>query len=263
MKRVARIFVIVLVTVTGLGAGLTYTWVLDPVEYYDTAPDSLYIEDKLVYLALIGDLYVYEGDLAKARGRLGELGVEADGPILADLIESYLDSGGQPEDVRNLARLAEALGANGGVLLVFGPGSTPAPQPTPTPTAPPGASPTPFPSATPLPSFRLVEQTAICADPGLPGQIAIWVQDAEGNELAGVEVVVSWIAGQDRLFTGLQPEQGMGYADFEMSPDVEYDVTLADFGGDAALGLASTLSPGICPSGTVALNWRLSYQETP
>lgn len=265
MKRSAPI-ILAVAMVVGLAGGLLYTWILDPIESYDSTPDTLRAQDKFVYLAVIGDLYAYEGDLARAEARLAELGVEADGPVLAGLIEQYLDSGGQAEDVRNLARLAEALGASGGVLLVFASAPTPSPEPTPTiQTQPgsqqPGVSPTPAPTVTPAPSFRLAEQTAVCADPGQPGSIAIWVRDKDGNELAGVEIVVSWSTGQDRFFTGLWPERGVGYADFEMAPEVEYDVALAGFKGETAEGLTADLSPGLCPTGTIALDWQVSFER--
>lgn len=238
-----------------------YTWVLDPIEVGDSSPDALRIQDKFVYLALIGDLYAYENDTARAEARLAELGIEADGSALAGLIEQYLDGGARPEEVRNLARLAEALGASGGVLSVFA--SAPTPSPAWTPTSPqPGRSATPAPTATPGPSFRLAEKTAICADPGQPGQIGVWVRDVLGSELAGVEIVVSWASGQDRFFTGLRPEKGVGYADFSMSPDVEYEVALAGQWGTVAQGLSSDLSPGTCPTGTLALSWRVVFEKT-
>jgi hypothetical protein len=261
MRRAALVL-LALSAAAGLAGGLFYTWIVDPVEYYDTAPDSLHIQDKLTYLALIGDLYASEGDLAQTRARLADLDIEADGPVLAGLVEQYLDAGGRPEEVRNLARLAEALGASGGVLLVFASAPTPSPGVTPTTPIQPGVSPTPAPTATPAPSFRLVEQTQVCADHGRPGQIAVWVQDARGNELAGVEIVVSWGMGQDRFFTGLRPDKGAGYADFEMSPRIEYDVAVAGFKGDVVQGLASDLSSGTCPTSTIALSWRLTFQRT-
>lgn len=265
MRRSTLVFM-GLAAIAGLAGGLFYTWVIDPVEYYDTAPDALYAQEKAIYLAIIGDLYAYEQDLDKAQARLAELGVEADGAVLAGFVEQYLDSGGRPEEVRNLARLAEALGAHGGVLLVFGPELVPSPTPMPpTPTTPPGIEASPFPTVTvtATPEFRLVDRTAVCAAAGQQGQVSIHVQDAEGKEMAGIEIVVSWATGQDRLFTGLRPQLGIGYADFEMSPGTEYSVSLADFGGDVAEELSSALSAGVCPTGTVALDWRLTFQESP
>ena len=261
--RWSRVALFLVAMGAGLAGGLLYTWVLDPIEWYNTTPNALRTEDKLVYLAFIGDLYAAEGDLSQAEARLARLGLEADGPVLAGMIEQYLDGGGQPEEVRNLARLAEALGASGGVLLVFGSApTTSAEVVTALPTLP-GASPTPMPTATPVPSFRLVEQTTVCAEPGRMGRIAVRVQDTEGRELPGVEIVVSWATGQDRFFTGLRPGQGAGYADFDMQPQVEYDVALAGFKGDMARRLTSDLSAGVCPTGTVALDWRVTFQQLP
>jgi hypothetical protein len=262
MRRVTLALFVVAV-VAGLAGGLFYTWVLDPVEYYDTAPGSLSIEDKMVYLAVVGDLYAYNQDLEAAKARLAKLNVKANGQAVADLIEQYLDGGGQPEEVRNLARLAEDLGASGGILLVFGGVSTKSPALPPTTTAQPAASPTLLLTVTPAPTFRLIEQTAVCAEPGRPGKIKIWVRDGEGNELAGAEVVISWATGEDRFFTGLRPEEGAGYTDFEMSPQIEYEVALVDFRGDVAQGLSADLSAGTCPTGTQALDWRLTFQQAP
>jgi len=109
----------------------------------------------------------------------------------------------------------------------------------------------------------MVEQTTVCAEPGQAGRIAVRVQDTEGHELPGIEIVVSWGTGQDRFFTGLRPEQGAGYADFDMQPQVEYDVALAGFRGDMARRLTSDLSAGVCPTGTVALDWRVIFQQLP
>lgn len=265
MKRSAPIILAVSMVV-GVAGGLLYTWILDPIESYDSSPDTLRAQDKFVYLAIIGDLHALEEDRPQAEARLAELGVEADGLVLAGLIEQYLDSGGQAEEVRNLARLAEALGASGGVLLVFAAAPTPSPEPTATlPTQPgaqqPATSLTPVPTVTPAPSFHLAEQTAVCAEPGQPGSIVVRVWDEAGNGLAGVEVVVSWSAGQDRFFTGLRPELGTGYADFEMVPEVEYEVALAGFNGETAQGLVSDLAPGLCPTGTIALGWQVSFER--
>lgn len=266
MRRIALV-VFFLAAAAGLAGGLYYTWMVEPVEYYDTWPDSLRSRDKALYLALVGDLYVYEGDLARAEARLAELGVTADGPTLADFIEVYLDGGGRPEAVRNLAHLAEALGASGGVLLVFAKEPTAAP-PSPAPAADPlqpgaSASAAPPASPTPAPTFELVERTSLCAAPGRAGQIAVWTQDAQGQPLPGIEIVVSWAAGQDRFYTGLWPERGAGYADFEMAPATVYEVSLADYRGDAAQELASDLSPGLCRPGVEAVDWRLTFQQSP
>ena len=262
MKRAVPV-VLLLALAAGIAGGLVFAWTVEPIESYESAPDALRLKDKYVYLALIGDLYVKEDDLARAESRLATLGIEAEGPVLAGLLTDYLEAGGRPEDVRNLAHLAETLGASGGVLNVFAlePVSSPGPTDTVAPqeTTPPTVAPSP----TPAPTFLLAEQTAVCAEPGRPGSILVWVRDAEGNGLPSMEIVVSWGTGQDRFFTGLRPELGNGYADFQMAPEVKYDVTLAGFRGDMAEGLSSDLVPGVCPTDTLALDWRLAFQQVP
>ena len=81
--------------------------------------------------------------------------------------------------------------------------------------------------------------------------------------MANIEIVVSWATGEDRFVTGLKPDQGVGYADFEMSSGVEYDVTLADYGGEIARELTADLAPGLCPTGTMGLDWRVTFQQMP
>ncbi|MBN1658815.1 MAG: hypothetical protein JXA93_10455 [Anaerolineae bacterium] len=259
MKR-AIPALLLLATAAGAAGGLYYSWVVDPVDYIDAPPGTLRASDRQVYLALVADLYAYNGDLDLARDRLAQLGVPAAGAALAAEIEAYLGAGGRPEDVRNLAHLAEELGASGGVLMVFasGPAGSPAvtPQAAPTSASPPVAL-----SPTPRPSFLLVEQTALCAEPGSPGQISVWVQDAAGEPLAGVQVVVNWDGGQDHLFTGLHPNRGLGYGDFRMAPHTEYQVSLAGLYSDVARDLASDVAPGLCRTGVRAVDWRLTFQQ--
>jgi hypothetical protein len=255
--------VLALALAAGLAAGLFFAWGLVPVAYQNAAPESLEPEQKLVYLALVGDLYATEGDLERARLRLSDLGVETDGSTLAASIKQYLDSGGRTEEVRNLARLAQDLGASGGVLLVFG--STPkvstpvATETTETTPLPPTFELTPTPGLT----FRLVERTATCAPARQPGTIVVRVRDAEGNGMAGVKVAVSWATGQDRIYTGLRPELGPGYADLQMSPGVEYEVSVADARSDVAHGLTAELAAGVCPTTSLNLDWEVVFQQAP
>ena len=82
-----------------------------------------------------------------------------------------------------------------------------------------------------------------------------------GAGLPGMQLVVSWSMGEDRLYTGLRPKKGKGFADFEMKPQVNYDVTLAGYHAGVAEGLRSELDAGICPTDTIALDWRLIFQR--
>lgn len=263
MKWWLILIVVVLLVAIGLAGGLFFAWGFDEAEGFEAAPETLRAEDKLVYLLMIGDLYAYEQDLDLARDRLDLVDVEAGGDALAGYLEQYLDGQGRAEDARNLARLAQDLGASGGVLVVFRPEPLPTAQPTATPATLSDASASAVLTPTPVPGFRLAEKTAVCAGPDLPGKISVQVWDAAGEGLAGVALVVTWSQGEDRLFTGLRPDEGPGYADFEMSPGIEYQVSLVDLPGDVAQALTSDLASGDCPTDTVAIDWRLTFQQEP
>jgi hypothetical protein len=56
----------------------------------------------------------------------------------------------------------------------------------------------------------------------------VHVQDAAGDGVPGVQILVVWDNGQDRFFTGLKPELGAGYADFTMEPDTTYSLQLIE-----------------------------------
>ncbi len=93
---------------------------------------------------------------------------------------------------------------------------------------------TPLPTRTPTPSpgtpFVLQESTFVC-DQSLNGPlIQVIAEDAAGEGVPGVEVVVNWEGGEDHFFTGLNPELGLGYTDFTMTPGVVYTLRLADGG---------------------------------
>lgn len=262
MKR-AIPALLLLAVAAGIGGGLYYSWVVDPAAYVDTPPDTLRVADRQVYLALVGDLYAYDGDLDLARERLAQLGVPADGAALAAEVESYLDAGASLEDVRGIAHLAQELGASGGVLLVFASGPVAQPSATRPATVPAGttSTATPTPTPTPRPTFLLVEQTALCAEPGAAGKIGVRVQDTTGEPMAGVEVVINWSGGQDHFFTGLHPGQGSGYGDFRMAPRAEYEVSLATLQSEVARGLASSVPQGLCHEGIRAVDWQITFRQ--
>jgi hypothetical protein len=73
-----------------------------------------------------------------------------------------------------------------------------------------------------------VGQQQIC-DPHL-GQplIQVVTENANGDQIPGVEVDIVWDSGFDHFFTGLKPDLGAGYGDFTMTSGVVYSVHLAE-----------------------------------
>lgn len=93
---------------------------------------------------------------------------------------------------------------------------------------------TPLPTRTPTPTpaapFILLERTFICDQNLSAPLIQVIAKDGEGQEVPGVEFIVSWEGGEEHFFSGLKPELGLGYADFSMTPGVTYTLHLMDGG---------------------------------
>ncbi len=100
-----------------------------------------------------------------------------------------------------------------------------------TPT-PPGAiapSPTPpalfVPTSPPSRSYSLIATSNFC-DTELSGLIEVFVQNFNGQGVPGQPVRVRWDSGESTFFTGLKPERGSGYADFEMETGMGYIIEM-------------------------------------
>lgn len=133
---------------------------------------------------------------------------------------------------------------------------TPSPQPTHTPTPTPLApspSPTSSPESTGTPAIptptpplvyrlRLSEQELICRPEQIP-HIEVVVRDERGEGQPGVVVWLTLPGGADRAVTGLKPENGAGYADFNAEPGVGYTLSV----GDLAMPLVTDLRIRPCP----------------
>ena len=70
------------------------------------------------------------------------------------------------------------------------------------------------------------------------------IKDERGEEVAGVEVWLMWPGGADRAVTGLKPQAGAGYADFNAEWGVNYSLGTSELG--RPLVTALRLEP--CPT---------------
>ena len=229
----------------GLGLALLYAWVISPVQYIDTAPNTLRADYRAAYAQLAARAFIEDRNLGRARTRLALLGLTNPAPDVVTLAQNA-SIAGDPDGAHALALLASAL--EGTPTVVAGvspeaetpgpaataPSATPTPSETPLPTdtvvpsITPNLLPTRTPSPTPLSAFVFVGQQQIC-DP-LLGQplIQVVTENANGEEIPGVEVDVVWDSGFDHFFTGLKPDLGAGYGDFTMTSGVVYSVHLAE-----------------------------------
>jgi hypothetical protein len=264
----------------GLAIGLFYTWVVNPVQFYNTDPVDLRPMHKETWIQLVAAAYRQDGNLDRALSRLAGLKDPLIGQTVADITERAIQSGKPAPRIRALAALADALGARTDPMMIylatpeatlfytatplpptptFAPTSTPTGTPTPTatptrmPTTAPTASASPTtrptrtlqPTATQIPPYYVEVRRRICTDEREVPRIEVIVQTKDSAGIPGVEIWVTWAGGVDRFFTGLKPDLGLGYADFDMTPGSEYALSV----GDPNLQILSGLRVETCLPG--------------
>lgn len=93
----------------GLGLGLLYGWVINPIEYVDTTPGTLKADYKADYVLMVAESYWKDGDLPAAARRLALL---QEMP-LSDLVYKALlfgqKAGYGDQDLALLQELRQAL----------------------------------------------------------------------------------------------------------------------------------------------------------
>ncbi|MEN4043206.1 MAG: hypothetical protein ROW39_12720 [Anaerolineaceae bacterium] len=240
--------------VTGLLLGLAYAWVINPGGLVDTSPDRLAPAFKDHYRSMIALAFESNGDLGRARGRLGLLKDEDMVSELSAQAQRILAQGGSPQEAQALAALAAALG-----------GPSPAPAATEPPENDAGARqeiPAPAtvltPGADANAAFALRQRDLLC-DPSLEeGTLQIDVVDASGRPAPGVRIVIRWESGEETIATGLTPSISPGFADYVMRPGEVYRVQVG------AGNIVPDLSTQSCPGSSGADfqgGWRLLFVQ--
>jgi hypothetical protein len=247
----------------GIGAGLLYTWIIDPVREFNTAPWQLQDEAREKYVIAVVLRYAYHYDLQDTQNQareqvLQQLRAELRpdqnvGAMLADIacnidvVPRKVDSPAELHMMGMMEQLYRSLGASGcadGKYWAIQATPTPPPtlQPTPTPSPTPEATKTPQPSPTDLPVVVPTTLTPTALPPGSyvagtaqllgcapdrPGLLEVRVFDRNGEGVPGIPVQVTWSGSEKQVFfTGLKPGKSPGYADFEMEPGRSYSVSL-------------------------------------
>ncbi len=254
-------FALLLGLLLGSAGGLAYAWFLNPVDLINIGPDQLLPGDQRAYVLLISEAYLQNYDLERARARLSALRVRDVASLVSEQADRALLNGDDPREIRALAALAEALGANPLAAEVFS-GTVQPTSPTtpvtitatfegmptltptsenPTATAAP-ATPTLIPTSTFLTGSELdlIALERLCEDSYPAGRLEVYVRDSLGRGIPGLEIHVDWEGQQDRFFTGLKPEVDPGYADFQMEPGKMYTVTLVGL-AEPVVGIDSSL----------------------
>ncbi len=268
MKSLRQFFLpLILALLIGFGIGLAYSWLISPVKYVDASPALLRDDFKDQYRIVIAASYASAHDLERARARLNLLGDADSIGALSAQAQRMVGSSESDKNKQLLALLANDLQkgivsipatsapfatetktanttiATSSTKVSAQQTSTPELiKETATPTAETIQTPfamlaftlTPRPTFTSIPNvgapFALAAQDTVC-DPGIQsGLLQFTLIDSRRRQIAGVEIIVTSIAGEDHLFTGFKPELGNGYADFVMQENTSYSIRVVEGG---------------------------------
>jgi len=105
MARWTRFFFAILV---GIGLGFMYGWMINPVKYVDTTPDTLRIDYKTDYVLMVSEAYQGDRDPALAIQRLAQLG---DKEPVDWVYQAILFAQQNNYTDQDLSRMQELLGA--------------------------------------------------------------------------------------------------------------------------------------------------------
>jgi hypothetical protein len=106
---------IVLALLAGIGIGIAYGRYVDPVDYFDTSPDTLRADYKADYVLMTAEAYQAERDPGLAARRLAIFGTKSAAGIAADGLAYARSHGFSDAEIAILQELVTALQAWSGI----------------------------------------------------------------------------------------------------------------------------------------------------
>jgi hypothetical protein len=113
--RSTRWIFIFLALIVGVGMGLTYGWVIDPVDFFNLTPDTLRADYKADYVLMTAEAYRVEQDPGLAARRLAIFGAQSPSTIATEGLNYARANGFSDSDVVLLQELVTALQAWSGI----------------------------------------------------------------------------------------------------------------------------------------------------
>jgi len=227
------------------------------------------------YIVVVAGLYGLDGDVERARARLGLLALPDAANTVADMAERFKAEGRGDPLVVDLATLARALGAEREVLLPYV--ATPTPPPPP---APAGDAPPPLPTVDwdSRMSYKLEPAVKLIPAEVQPGQTywrlirAYWQDPEEGHDKYHIYVNVLNKDGVPITQPIIIENGGKTTVPAEPKPDVEYLInypmsgTLGSYtcsvAGDIPSDRVAGLGLGFSKGGKDHTSFYLTFQET-
>jgi hypothetical protein len=104
--RIIRIFWFLVAIILGLVGGMYYGWVVNPVKYVNTTPDSLRYDYKADYSLMVAEVYQDEQNLTLAARRLSLISTDPPGRQVQRSIVAGREIGYSPQDLELLEKLS-------------------------------------------------------------------------------------------------------------------------------------------------------------
>ena len=110
-----RLLFIIISLAAGIGMGLAYGWVVNPVDFYDLTPDTLRADYKADYVLMTAEAYRVEQDPGLAARRLAIFGAQSPASIATDGLTYARAHGFADSDTAMMQELVTALQAWSGI----------------------------------------------------------------------------------------------------------------------------------------------------
>ena len=114
MKSTRWLFILIAL-IAGIGIGLAYGWVIDPVDYFDLTPDTLRADYKADYVLMVAETYHADQDPALAARRLAIFGSQSPSTIASQGLAYARTNGFSDADIALVQELVTAMQAWSGI----------------------------------------------------------------------------------------------------------------------------------------------------
>jgi hypothetical protein len=203
----------------GLIVGIIFAWIIWPPKVATVGPANLSDENKAEYRLLVALAYASSGDLGRANARIALVGDNDPARTLASQAQIALADSSTQREARALASLATDLSNfSANVESTSVAVNTPNPEDQ-------GALATPFQTDGDT-NYELSSQELLCESASTPPLLKLFVFDERNQPQAGVKLSMNSDEGEDEFFTGERPDFGPGYAEYEMTPQVVYTLSI-------------------------------------
>jgi hypothetical protein len=114
MKSTRWLFILIAL-IAGIGIGLTYGWVINPVDFYDLTPDTLRADYKADYVLMVAETFHADQDPELAARRLAIFGSQSPSTIASQGLDFARSNGFAESDIALIQELVTAMQAWSGI----------------------------------------------------------------------------------------------------------------------------------------------------